>query len=89
MDLSKEERAEARLLFQAQDGSNRVCSMCGGVHARACARIREYELYENGNLKRIHFWGDQDWDDSHVIWPEQAFADAEDEEPAEEEPVEQ
>lgn len=79
MSLSEEEKSEARGLFSDGDG-NRVCYYCGGVHARACLRVAEFELYENGKLKRVKYWAAGEWDDSTVIWPEDVFAETEAEE---------
>jgi hypothetical protein len=37
----------------------------------ACPRIREQEWHPNGNLIRVTFWGK--WDESAVVFPEDAF----------------
>lgn len=76
MELSEEERAEARQLFQADDGS-RICPFCCGIHTRACPRVSSFELYENGKLKQAVFWPAGQWDDSFIIWPEDVFEEGE------------
>ena len=75
--LSPEDRADARRIFQAAGEGGRVCSFCGGIHMRACPRVAEFELYQDGKLKRVRFWTDGEWKDSDIIWPEMAFDDDE------------
>lgn len=82
MDLSNEDRAEARELFRADDGS-RICSFCGGIHTRACPRVSSFELYENGKIKQAAFWPNGQWDDSFIIWPEDVFENEAETEPGE------
>lgn len=72
MELSKEERAEARELFRQDDGG-RICSFCGGIHTRACPRVQSFELHESGKLKCVVFWPRGEWDESFIIWPEDVF----------------
>jgi hypothetical protein len=78
MSDKEQDRADIRGLFEA-DGGGRVCSFCGGIHTRACARVAEFELYESGKLQRVRFWPAGEWDDEHVIWPEMGFEEDEEE----------
>lgn len=71
--LSAEERAEARRQFGVSGEDSRVCSFCGGLHTRACPRVERFELFENGKLKSVSFWREDEWDDSFIVWPEMAF----------------
>jgi len=43
----------------------------GEVHEARCPRIRRLEFHPNGNLVAVEFW--KEWDESAVIWPEDAF----------------
>ena len=44
---------------------------CGGIHQRACPRVREKEYHPNGNLVRVRYF--RTFDDTGVIWPEDAY----------------
>jgi hypothetical protein len=55
----------------------RRCAHCGGIHLRACPRIKTIEFAPSGEPSRVTFW--KSWDDSEVIWPEAVFEDDEDE----------
>lgn len=46
----------------------RQCRHCGGVHQRACPRVKRMVFSPTGELLEVEFW--QTWDDSAVIWPE-------------------
>lgn len=77
-ELTGEDKAEARRQFEMQgDGGSRVCSFCGGIHMRACPRVAEFEMYENGSIKRVVFWPEGKWSDAYIIWPEQAYEEDE------------
>jgi hypothetical protein len=73
--LSEEEKAEARRIFAAGGDDSRICSFCGGFHLRACPRVSSFELYENGKLKSVQFWCENQWDSSFIVWPEDAGDD--------------
>lgn len=48
----------------------RKCSHCGGVHQRACPRVKRMVFGEGNRLAEVEFWPPGQWDDSYVIWPE-------------------
>lgn len=43
----------------------------GEVHEARCPRIKRLQFHPNGNLVEVEFHGK--WDESAVIWPEDAF----------------
>ena len=47
------------------------CRWCGGLHKRACNRVRKLEWAPNGNLLSAEFW--PRWDQPGTVWPEDAF----------------
>lgn len=51
------------------------CEDCGGYHLRqgekACPRIKRKVFHPNGNLIEVEYF--RHWDDSDVIWPDDAF----------------
>lgn len=51
------------------------CSHCGGVHVRACPRVRSMSWHPNGTIASVEFWPDGRWSDAHIIWPEQVADD--------------
>lgn len=42
---------------------------------RACPRVAEFELHDNGSVKRVVFWPEGEWSDAYIIWPEMAYDD--------------
>lgn len=65
------------LLEKDRDGitafERRQCRHCGGVHNRACPRIRRMRYTDSGSLAEVEYWPEAMWADSastYVIWPE-------------------
>ena len=71
MALSKAEKTDARQIFA--DG--KACPDCGGIHQRACPRIKRQAWIGQGsgagNRVEVEYW--ETWDDSTTIWPEDAY----------------
>jgi hypothetical protein len=65
--LTAAEKADARVMFEA----GAACEHCGGLHKRACPRIRRVDKHPNGNVISVSFW--RKWDESSVIFPEDAY----------------
>ena len=49
------------------------CPHCLGVHAEACPRVKSREHYENGQLKRVDYFGEGEWDSGPIVWAEDVF----------------
>ena len=47
------------------------CRWCGGLHERACNRVKRLEWATNGNLLVAEFW--ETWEQPGAIWPEDAW----------------
>lgn len=77
--LSKLEKAGAQQVFRGEVPGKGPCEDCGGLHQRACPRIRRQTWIGQGSAAgtrtEVEYWRDGQWDDSGVIWPEDAFAD--------------
>ena len=69
MSLTRQEKLDAQAIFAADN----ACTDCGGIHKRACPRVRRKVFLGNGNLVEVEFWRHGHWDDSGVIWPEDAW----------------
>ena len=67
MSLTRQEKTEAQAIFAA-DGA---CSDCGGIHKRACPRVKRKVFHPNGNLIEVEYR--DKFDDSAIVWPEDAF----------------
>ena len=67
MSLTRQEKAEAQLEFAAGKG----CEHCGGLHQRACNRVKRIERLGNGNVTVIEYWNE--WKQPGCVWPEDAF----------------
>lgn len=51
------------------------CAHCGGIHLRACPRVRRM-AFKGGELIEVEFWPQDQWSDQEIIWPEE-FMDVE------------
>lgn len=65
------------LLEKDRDGitafERRQCRHCGGVHSRACPRIRRMRYTDSGSLVEVEYFPEGMWADSakdYVVWPE-------------------
>ena len=72
MALTKAEKADAQEIFAA----GKACEDCGGIHQRACPRVRRQVWLRTGagagERTEVEFWP-PGWDDTGVIWPEDAY----------------
>lgn len=71
MSLTAAQKREAQQIFA--DG--KACGDCGGIHQRACPRIRRQVWIGQGSgagtRTEVEYW--RTWDDTGIIWPEDAF----------------
>ena len=72
MSLTRQEKLDAQAIFAA-DGA---CIDCGGIHKRACPRIRRQVWLRTGagagERTEVEYWP-PGWDDTGIIWPEEAY----------------
>jgi hypothetical protein len=69
LGLTRQEKLDAQAAFAA--GS--ACTDCGGIHQRTCPRVRRKVFHPNGNLIEVEYWRHGQWDESAVIFPEDAY----------------
>lgn len=73
-DHEGEERDALREQFER--GLN--CVHCGGLHLRACPRVRRIVFKGNDNsIAEVEFWRDGAWPKDDIIWPEDVYDDGE------------
>ena len=76
--LSAEERAAARQIFEGKATSGqKACIHCGGIHLRACRRVKRMTWHPDGSIIEAEYWPDGAWDDSNITWPEEAYEEDE------------
>jgi hypothetical protein len=49
------------------------CQTCGGLHARACPRIRSVEYQPQGDnilIRKVEYWPDGRWSTDGIYFPE-------------------
>jgi hypothetical protein len=66
-------KLDARRLFT--EGA--ACEWCGGLHSRACPRVKRFTLVD-GKTAEVEFWPPGTWPEDGIIWPEDAQDSAED-----------
>lgn len=74
--LTPQQKRDAQQIF----AEGKACPDCGGIHQRACPRIKRLELHPNGNRIGVTYF--KSFDDTGVIWPDDAY-DPDEEEPGE------
>jgi hypothetical protein len=69
--LTRQEKLDAQAVFAAGD----ACEDCGGIHKRACPRVRRQVWLRTGagagERTEVEYW--RTWDGRGVIWPEEAY----------------
>jgi hypothetical protein len=74
--LTAEEKAAARLIFEGKaESGQRACLHCGGIHLRACRRVKIIEWHTDGSVLKAEYWPDGQWDEHDITWPEEAYED--------------
>ena len=78
MALTRQEKLEAQQAFAEE----KACGDCGGLHQRACNRVKRQVWIGQGSgagtRTEVEYW--EKWSQPGVIWPEEAYDpdDAED-----------
>ena len=67
MSLTPEEKRSAQQIFAAGE----ACEHCGGLHKRACPRIKRKAFHPNGNVIEVEYWAE--YDETGIVWPEDAW----------------
>jgi hypothetical protein len=69
--LSRQDKLDAQAIFAAGE----ACEDCGGIHKRACPRVKRQVWMRagpgDGQRTEVEYW--RTWDDTGVIWPEEAY----------------
>lgn len=69
--LTRQEKLDAQAIFAEGKG----CPDCGGIHQRACPRVRRQVWVRSGpgdgQRLEVEYW--RTFDDSAIIWPEDAY----------------
>jgi hypothetical protein len=78
LSLTRQQKADAQAAF----AEGKACEDCGGLHPRACPRVRRQVWLRSGpgdgQRTEVEYW--RNWDQAGVIFPEDAYDpdDAED-----------
>lgn len=71
--LTAREKADARAIF----AEGNACPDCGGIHQRACPRVKRQVWLRSGpgdgQRTEVEYW--PKFDDDAIIWPEDAFGE--------------
>lgn len=64
--MTKQEQAEARKQWRTSK-----CTWCGGLHLRACPRVKKFEFGNDGKtVTSVEYWAPVQWNGENVVWPE-------------------
>jgi hypothetical protein len=71
LPLTRQEKLGAQAIFAAGE----ACTDCGGIHKRACPRVKRQVWLRTGagagERTEVEYW--QEYDQTGIIWPEEAF----------------
>jgi hypothetical protein len=70
--LTPEQRRQAQAIFEGK-GTVAPCMHCGGVHLRACPRVRKITWHSDGTCLGAEYWPAGQWSDEGIVWPEDAY----------------
>jgi hypothetical protein len=59
--------------YREQFQQNKQCTHCGGLHLRACRRVRKIIMRNREEISEVEFWRDGQWDEEGIIWPEDVW----------------
>jgi len=63
---------EAAELFLDDEGKLKpACRHCGGMHVRACPRVKRLVFSSGDGVGEVEFWPDGEWSEDDVVWPEE------------------
>jgi len=75
-NLTRAQKLDAQAIFRGDIPGKGPCEDCGGLHQRACPRIKRQVWIRtgpgDGKRSEVEYWP-PGWDDTGVIWPEDAF----------------
>lgn len=66
LPAEEQEKVAAYYERHFEENPPSVCQHCGGVHTRACPRVKATSYHENGKLAQVEYW--QDWPKDDVIF---------------------
>lgn len=67
--VARMDHDERQALRKAFD-EGKSCNQCGGLHTRACPRVRRIAYTPSGGVAEVEFWPHGQWPTDDVIWPE-------------------
>lgn len=67
--------ADERKGYREQFAAGKACVHCGGLHLRACPRIRRIVMRNKEEISEVEFWPDASWPKTEVVFPEDFFSD--------------
>ena len=73
--FTDEAKAHMLAVFRGEITGESVCEDCGGLHKRACPRVKRRAFHANGNLIEVEYWSDKEYDRGSVLWPEDLFSE--------------
>lgn len=70
--LTADDAIKAAEYFQAhfERHTPKVCEHCGGLHARACPRVKKLVRHVDGSWLEVEYWPDDQWPKTNVVFPE-------------------
>ncbi len=73
MSLTPQEKQDARNILEGRVSGREACQHCGGIHLRACRRVKRAEWHPDGTLLKVWYRKDGEWNEDSIVWPEAAY----------------
>lgn len=60
--------------YREQFEAGNACPHCGGLHLRACPRVRRLVFRRADEIAEAEFWPHGRWPEDGIVWPEDVYA---------------
>lgn len=66
---------EEKAGYREQFEKGAACTHCGGLHLRACPRVRRIVFKGTDGIAEVEFWKHGRWPTDVIVWPEDVYED--------------
>lgn len=85
-DLTSEQKADAREIFEGKNPDRKACQHCAGLHhavaglpesRQPCRRIKTIKWHTDGSILEVEYWPSGEWE-TDVVFPGEVYDDEDD-----------
>lgn len=81
-EISQDNLATAREIFEGHADGKTACHFCAGIHAsvaglmpsrQPCPRVKRVEWHADGTVLVLEYWSPNLWNDENTIFPHDVY----------------